>query len=378
MRFKLNVLRATLCGIVLLPFAISYAQTREDRCDDILQDGVQDEYSDHHIRDVRTAFKYALCSDSEKKTGSDTGIDTGATFPLKVSDITGHGNISRSDVDSLSNKYCDNSDSNLSDADVRNISKRVVSDKIVDKWSQCMTESFQSLAGGLKSEVVVTAEPEILFKARWVPRMNVDSATIEDFYVSGAHCTPELLTVGKPVGTEFLLQHCTRIENKPVLLTLEVVGQDGKVVGSTVQVIPAVIPPPPPRPPTTYAEWSPFPPSIKMPTQKVECGCLKVESPKPGDRNNYPIVNGFNTAPSGTIVKISSQCPNATELFFMQDTRPALGMPPPPPLATAPGRTFALVDLPAKGDLEADISGSLAVFISYLSCHVPVDPLGED
>ena len=212
----------------------SQAQSSEDRCRDILVDGVRDEFSDLRNRNVKSAFQSALCSDIAQSGNNSSGAQGGFSVPIAAGLIGANGGYNQSQISALRNKYCAQTSTSLSDEDYSNMMKRVSSAKVVDAWSACMVRIVNP-DGGLQS-LIEEAGNQLIFRVRWNPRFNVSSVTVADFYASNAHCASTLLQPGSTIGTEWQIQHCVRLSNDPVIITLQATNQ----MGSTEQKLPAL------------------------------------------------------------------------------------------------------------------------------------------
>lgn len=143
---RLNV--CILFLVLMFPIRICSAQ-QEDRCRDILQNGVKNEYSDLTNHDLRSSMRSALCAAYDESHNHKSGAEGGASIPV-VGKL--QGGYSDSQLDSLGGQYCGDNASNLSDSDHTNTMKRVASEKIVDEWGKCMDRQFAG-QGGLQSSL---------------------------------------------------------------------------------------------------------------------------------------------------------------------------------------------------------------------------------
>lgn len=228
------------CGLMLVPLLACHAQS-EDRCRDILQNGVRDEYSDVRNRNIRSSFQASLCSDYNQSSRSGSGGNLGVSIPIADALVGVKGGYSQDQVQKMGSKYCGDNASNLSDDDFTSMMKRVASEKVVEAWSNCMATTAGQ--GGLQSATEIDGK-EITFKIKWMPRFGVNSVTVDDFFVKGATCDPIRLRDGVSIGTEWKLQHCSRNGEGPVIITVEAANN----MGSTIQSIPGVDQKPPPPP----------------------------------------------------------------------------------------------------------------------------------
>ncbi|HXP71647.1 MAG TPA: serine protease [Candidatus Dormibacteraeota bacterium] len=114
---------------------------------------------------------------------------------------------------------------------------------------------------------------------------------------------------------------------------------------------------------TIQATWNSTPPTVTYPQPPFLCKCISSES---SDRNSYPMVNGYHTAPQGTVGKISNHCNSDVSVLLVKETVP--NFPVPALTVAAPGRSYFVADLSPGQTVNAEISQSIAGTAFCLSC----------
>ena len=361
MKISPRVIRASLCGLILLPLTSLYAQS-QNLCRDVLANGVREQYSVASDGDLRTAFRSALCSALGQSGEEGANADAGLTAPVKGLVDGGNAGYNGSQQRQMKTRYCGDGGSQLSDGDFGNMMESIASETVFADWSKCVEEagraSSQDNQTGLVSDLQGEDQETLLFRTKWVPRPNSPrSVTVEDFYVRGATCQPLELAEGKSIGTEWVVQSCARQrDDGPVLFALEASNQMGSAVQRAA--------------PLRELQSSPDAQSVLVPRWTtapqitsadgdglLNCVCPRFESSL--DRRVHEI------APFGTKVRLTNSCAGAMTLLLQKNETEDFDSPP---TERVPGRTYALVRLLGGQTLEADIAWSTSVPLFYMSC----------
>ena len=308
--------------VLLLSTAVCAGQ--EDRCRDVLQDGVKDQYSDLKNHDVRSSMQSAVCSAYDTSHNGSSGGEGSLNVPIAGKLLGASGGYDQKQLDTMGSKYCGDNSSKLSDSDYTNTLKRVASEKVLTAWSECMKEKFAGQQGGLESDIEPSGS-EIVFKVRWVPRFNAPgNVTVADLYTKGATCTSRTVYEGSEIGTEWKLVHCTRTGNDPVLISVEAADNNG----STSQKLDQLQAPDVPK--TIQVEFRTETPRLGAPLP-AGCSCVSLS---PGtDKDGHKTVN------------IRNDCPDTVPVLGIKDSKE---LPPGPEdmlLAPRQGRGFAYIQL---------------------------------
>ena len=112
-----------------------------------------------------------------------------------------------------------------------------------------------------------------------------------------------------------------------------------------------------------HANWSQSPVLSTLPQQPIGCKCMSPDAP---DRSSYPIVNGYHTAPSGTVGRLFNRCSSDISVLIVKETIP--NYPVPPLTSTAPGRAYFLAELSPLQGVDLDLSQSIGATLFPIKC----------
>lgn len=208
-------------------------------CSDILRDGVFEKYGALNTSNYKQKLLTSILSYREEQaSGADSG-EVNAVVPIDGVPVPVGGKEASNHLKTLKEKYETSRDLELEQTDIDWVETRITSGDIVKAWSKCMSECNGQR--GLRAEIESIDKTRFVLKTRWDASLGVNNVKVKDFVVSGARCEPNILTVGKEISSEWVSQPCRRDSNDAVLITLNVVDNNGRDAGTQTPSLAAAV-----------------------------------------------------------------------------------------------------------------------------------------
>lgn len=202
--------QAFMCNIAIGLFATPNSALAEDKCSDILAQGVRDEYNFSSSDSIEEATYNAVCKKNYNRRTNSSGF----TFSIPVPELNGILGLGANDSSSSQKRdeFCSNASSSINRSSAIDFAKSVINANVVDAWSSCMNSK------GLYCEAENINNTHFRLIASWAPSIRAEEPKIEsDLTVIGGNCDNlTMLKTGKYIRQHAsVTEACKRDSNNP-------------------------------------------------------------------------------------------------------------------------------------------------------------------
>ena len=178
---KLQVVTNIICIVSVGLSVITNTVFADDKCSDILAQGIRDEYNFSSSNSIEEVTHSAVCTKSYNSRSGSSEFAFNIPIP-QLKSILGLG--ANDSYNSQKRKeFCDSVSSNISRSSSESFAKSVINKNIVDAWSSCINSK------GLYCETENINDTHFRLKAYWEPSNRAEEPKIEsDLVIVGGSC----------------------------------------------------------------------------------------------------------------------------------------------------------------------------------------------